>query len=287
MEIINTRWKHSLHIYTDGSLNPNTKKVGCSIYIPYFKYSKYVRINDYTSIYTAELFAVLLALEWIEEFQPLHVCIFMDCLSALQAISQFNLNNKLICDIRHALLNIRNRASIVVFEWIPGHCGIHGNEMADRLAKRAVNKDNNDVTLPLTTTEIKQILKEDTKFKWQAQWDGVGNSSLRLIKPQVSYCYKFWNLTRWQEIVINRLRLGAFTNLKSYQHKIGKAPDGMCDKCQVYDDVEHFMLACKKYDDSRNVLQRRLNYTTNLMTLKNILNDKSNLSHVIRFIQEC
>ena len=286
-DIIYTKWCQSLHIYTDGSLNPNTNKVGCGIYIPYFKYSKSVRLNNSTSIYSAELFAILLALEWIEEFQPLLACIFSDCLSALQTISKYNPSNKLVCDIRHSLLSIQNLGCSVSFEWIPGHCGIHGNEIADLSAKYATSKEKIDVTLPLTITEIKHILCKELVQKWQAQWCDTKISSFKVIKPFVSLYDDFCNMPRWQEIIINRLRLGVFSKLKSYQFKIGKVPDGLCDKCKVYDDVSHFLLDCDKYKEFRNNFRDRLQYTTNQMTLKNIFKDKSNLIHVISFIQDC
>ena len=54
--------------------------------------------------------------------------------------------NKIVCDIRHTLINIRNQANIVHFEWIPGYCGIYGNEKADFLAKQATHIDDGKVT---------------------------------------------------------------------------------------------------------------------------------------------
>ena len=65
-EIINTIWMNSLHIYTDGSRNPTLDTVGCGVYIPQLKYTKATRLNNEVSIFTAELFAILLAVEWVE-----------------------------------------------------------------------------------------------------------------------------------------------------------------------------------------------------------------------------
>ena len=121
-EIINTRWNNSLRMYTDGSVNPNLNTTGCSFFIPQFKYAKHLRLNNEICIFTAELFAILLALEWIEQVKPMYSCILSDCLSALQAISEPTPENKLICDIRHILLSIRNQANMFIFEWVPGHC---------------------------------------------------------------------------------------------------------------------------------------------------------------------
>ena len=88
-------------------------------------------------VYSGELFAILLALEWIEEYQSIQACLSDDCLNALQTNnSQFNSSSKLVCDIRYALLNIEIMGSTVEFVWIPGHRRVFGNEAADLLAKK-------------------------------------------------------------------------------------------------------------------------------------------------------
>ena len=41
-----------------------------------------------------------------------------------------------MCDIRHTIISIKNVNNHVIFEWIPGHCGIKGNDKADQIAKK-------------------------------------------------------------------------------------------------------------------------------------------------------
>ena len=42
---------------------------------------------------------------------------------------------------------------IIVLQWIPRHCGIKGNEEADRLAKECSQKEQPDVPLEYGTTK--------------------------------------------------------------------------------------------------------------------------------------
>ena len=89
----------------------------------------------------------------------MHTCIFSDCLSAIQAISKPIPQNKIVCDIRHTLINITHQGNTVIFQWIPAHCGIAGNENVDQIAKSATQKNYVDHHIPLSETEIKSILK--------------------------------------------------------------------------------------------------------------------------------
>ncbi|GFY29664.1 uncharacterized protein LOC103524116 [Trichonephila clavipes] len=57
-----------------------------------------------------------------------------DSTSALQAFSNSNENNCLrVQNCRELLGNIKGK---IVFQWVPSHCGLWGNERADFLAKK-------------------------------------------------------------------------------------------------------------------------------------------------------
>ena len=55
-----------LNIFTDGSKQSNNSKAS-AVYIPYFNVQISKRIPDLCSVYTAELIALLLALDWIRD----------------------------------------------------------------------------------------------------------------------------------------------------------------------------------------------------------------------------
>ena len=103
--------------------------------------------------------AIILALNWLENTNVyVETVILSDSLSALVAIRK----RKEICFVIEILIMItklRYQCKVVNLEWIPSHCGIHGNEIADFFAKAALGKEV-EIFNKLSLTEIKsEILK--------------------------------------------------------------------------------------------------------------------------------
>lgn len=64
-EYINSKHYSFLQIYTDGSKNIETGRTGAAFFIPEFQVRKAGIIMDGTSVYTAEMVAILMALDWV------------------------------------------------------------------------------------------------------------------------------------------------------------------------------------------------------------------------------
>ncbi len=78
-------------------------------------------------------------------------------------------------DILYEVLQLNTRLSHmrcqVKFLWVPAHVGITGNEMADRLAKRTLTKENVEVQVNVSKAEVKCIIWEKINKRWQERWD--------------------------------------------------------------------------------------------------------------------
>ena len=162
---INSTWFSALHIYTDGSVDRSKSQVGCSLVVPSFKYSRGFRLPGDSSIYSAELTAMLMALEWIDEVKPSFAVIFSDSLSGIQSLPKLDPDNKIICDIQLLYKSLYEQGMRVVFSWVPGHVGIYGNELADSVAKKAAARKIINIHIPLQTSEIKTLYKMELKVK--------------------------------------------------------------------------------------------------------------------------
>ena len=94
-------------------------------------------LPKFASIFTAELFAILAAIQNIFSMTNRSYIIYSDSASSLQALESFNPKNPLVQRIQLWLYSIAARNKQVSFCWLPGHIGIAGNETADAAAKKA------------------------------------------------------------------------------------------------------------------------------------------------------
>ncbi len=84
-QYIEQTYYSTVKIYTDGSKDPESGFTAAAVYIPQFKViSK--SISDQISVFTTEIIAIFLALQWIEEVQPIRSVICTDSLSVLNSL---------------------------------------------------------------------------------------------------------------------------------------------------------------------------------------------------------
>ncbi|GFY16356.1 uncharacterized protein LOC103524116 [Trichonephila clavipes] len=104
--------------------------------------------------------------EWLHIYTDGSLLDFaQDSTSALQALSNYNENNCLrVQNCRELLGKIKGK---IVFQWVPSHCGLWGNERADFLAKKGTGILQNfrrDLTLHSAKLEIKRIFRESFRL---------------------------------------------------------------------------------------------------------------------------
>ncbi|XP_072394937.1 uncharacterized protein [Diabrotica undecimpunctata] len=117
-------------------------KVTSAFYDPDRKFSTVVDLNIKTSIYTAELIAILEALKYISNFSrsKSNYVIFSDNKSSIQKIENISKYNNIgfnyvLSEIINLVGTIKLRGSNVMFCWIKAHCGISNNVIVDKIAK--------------------------------------------------------------------------------------------------------------------------------------------------------
>ncbi|GFU61147.1 uncharacterized protein LOC103524116 [Trichonephila clavipes] len=163
LETINTRFPPEkwLHIYTDGSLLDFAQRAGIGVFSHLFSF--YLHAGSLTTHFDGEVEAIHIALQQLAvRLPPIERAVILsDSTSALQALSNYNENNCL------RVQNCRELLGKIVFQWVPSHCGLWGNERADFLAKKGTGILQNfrrDLTLHSAKLEIKRIFRESFRL---------------------------------------------------------------------------------------------------------------------------
>ncbi|GFS49553.1 transposon Ty3-I Gag-Pol polyprotein [Trichonephila clavipes] len=206
LETINTRFppEEWLHIYTNGSLLDFAQGAGIGVFSHLFSF--YLHAGPLTT----------------------H---FDDSTSALQALSNYNENNCLhVQNCRELLGKIKGK---IVFQWVPSHCGLWGNERADFLAKKGTSILQNfrrDLTLHSAKLEIKRIFRES--FRLTA-------SRVARDKPWSTLCKKSHGIpsSRRAAAVAKFRLLTGYDSLWAHLFRFNLVTSPICVLCDTGQDM--------------------------------------------------
>lgn len=284
-QYLEVMYDDTVQIFTDASKEP-AGKTGVAVYIPKYNVTIQKRTSNHLSIFSAEMMAIILALQWVEEVKPYKSVICSDSMSSLTSIQtgKSACRQDLLDEVHQMIFRITQQKLVLHFTWVPAHTGIEGNEKADELAKEAL-KAEQEVQVPLSKSEFKTIIKHGIHKLWQDKWDkGEKGRHLYSIQQTVTV-KKISSLSRQEETWFTRLRLG-HTGLNSGLHIMGKHETGMCPYCTETETVKHVLLTCRQYSEEREIIKR---VTKNSVTLSNLLSlpgTQSTTKAVIEFLKE-
>ena len=267
--------------FVDGSVRADNK-VGVALSLPQSKTVVRARLPNNLSIYYAEAYAILMALNYAKENNFHDFCIITDSQNVLNDIKFSNVKNSPHSNLISTICNIFNDTHKLSakFIWLPGHSNIPCLQEIDSLAKLATNLT--DIT-PIDPTFQEFILGVDgwIRNKWVEKWSNEPN-----CKYQRTFCIRETCLTsnsnRKKDTIINRLRL-LQTKLKAGLAKIGLLEDGACQTCGVLEDVYHFVMMCKNTEDLRQKLYS-VKSKVNLFSFQELLPDVEIMDNIADYV---
>ena len=169
-------------------------------------YTKYPRkplachLPDNSSIYTAELRAILLALKRIYCSKRKSLLILSDSLSSLKAIFNLKYKHPVLVQILELYMYLIKDGKEIVFVWVPGHVGIRGNSAADAAAKDALVGDTLVELIPFS--DLKSRANKYMLELWQCEWDELPGNKLHEIFRLLKQCVVCPQTNRKEETVI-------------------------------------------------------------------------------------
>ncbi|GBM34675.1 hypothetical protein AVEN_191834-1 [Araneus ventricosus] len=148
-------------IFTDGSKSSLSTSFACVFNNSTLSF----QIHSSSSIFTAEITAILHALSEISSGPPDNFIIYSDSLSALESMTSLHrFSHPLTFNILELHDHLTFKGFSILLCWIPSHVGIPGNELADNLAKSATINLNS----PVPVKDVKNYIKSILHSKWQA-----------------------------------------------------------------------------------------------------------------------
>lgn len=271
-----------LEVYTDGSKGETGVGAGFGMIAnrPGNGFSGR-RLHAMASVFTAELFAIKLALISLRAYENRSCVIYSDSRSALQAIQKLGSSIPLVGDICELVDRLVHQRISVSFCWIPSHIGIVGNELADAAAKRAASQGA-VFTLEVPESDVKAWIKRKMRVRWEERWHNIqDNRKLRQIQPTLAR--KVASLNRRDSVKLTRLRIGHSRLTHSYLLTGQDRPE--CIECTwdeedpVWLTVEHILMEC-----GNHALDRGRFFDPRDIPMSELLSDDRYVRRVLEFL---
>ena len=235
-------------LYSDGSASEGTDKGGAGVVVTYGDAESPIVIDTLmkrgsilTSSYNEEHTAMHLALDWIDDncLPEEVIAIVTDSKSLCDALHGYGSDTKML---RRRLLT--SRAKVVV-QWVPGHSGVEGNELADTAAKAATLLDEDPTEIPFGCAKslIKRSINDDISSHARSE----------VVYSKLSAKKEAEIKSREDQVLLARLRSGHHWGLESYHKLVNEEHDDRCKVCEDHPphDLQHFICECEQTDTLR------------------------------------
>ena len=255
LSTIRTFGRRRAIIYTDGSAEGGVRSGGSAAIIcnddpddPRVLLRLQQTGPAFTSSFETEVWALQLAVEWLrvngEAEDRFLIC--SDSRSALSALAgSVGKPHSLVVGLRAELDQV---PSMVDLQWIPGHCGLSGNELADAEAGRSARLDPGQVPrmAPLSLESVRSAISSEIM---DTQPDPVRRREVCEVYQGKRGSTQ--GLSRKEEVMLSRMRSGQSKLLAAFRAKV-QGEDPVCPKCNGSEEtLVHFMQECPATEASR------------------------------------
>ena len=268
--------------YTDGSATDGVENGGAGAVI-YRGETELRRIRTaagrWTSSYRAEMTALDSALAYLKDDAvdpiPREVRICTDSQSALGRLKEGPAAQRdaLADSVWTRLHELTDRGTRLTLQWVPGHAGLPGNELADEVARAAADLDQDRA--PVDLQSVRSRLRRHAHREWVERVQQT--RYFREVGPRRATPGERFGLSRRDCVETSRLRTGHSTLLAGYRHRIGQQNSPTCPECEEEEEtLIHLLNDCP----ARAQLRRRV-FGRDDPTLQDALGDRARLVELL------
>ena len=238
-------------VYTDGSKNPENTGYGWCVTQEEYVHEEFsAPLDPNASIYMAEVMALISVTDHLlePEYYNKKINIWSDSLSTINALAGAISTNPLLIELMDNLVLLDQRSQLTL-NWVRGHSGQTGNEMADVLAKLGAG------SVPLgplprvynPMSYLKRLTNEYVVKKWNSIWEShedyvhsremlttvkilpalpySGKNCLKKLTEMVTgHCLLNYHVNHWREGFSIFCRL-CEEGVETPQHLVRECPD--------------------------------------------------------------
>jgi len=244
----------TLVIYTDGSASGGTSKGGSAAVVtkktsqnpnnpdkPNVIDTRKQKGANHTCSYAEEEDAMDLALDWLEENPSSAAILITDSQSLCKGLQY---DNPDLEPLQKRLQSLPNKITI---QWVPGHCGVAGNELADKAAKEATSLDG--PAKPTSFQAVSARIEQGTKDP------PTQHERTRLVYSHIIYQREREITNKIDQVLLAKVRTGHSTLFRKFiaDHILPESEiDTTCPRCgQGVDDLIHWMTECQASANKR------------------------------------
>ena len=219
--------------FPDGSVEEGYKNGGSAcVYLDGEEWKvKRCAAGSLCSSYQAELRAMDLALQVVQEERPGATIICTDSQSLVEALLADQTTQDAGLENTKKRLTQLAAHTRMVIQWIPGHAGVEGNERADTEANVARQLQQDEV--PISLEVAKRQIRREVKYNPPLQG--------RLLEVYGEAVARAPG-TRRQQVLLAQLRAGHRPGSAYYRARIGVQERATCPDCGEVEDKDHWLV---------------------------------------------
>ena len=237
-----------------------------------------------------EWWAIYCCLEYLLHFIPndSHIVIFTDSLSNVLKWDKIQRTTRALIEKNFNYLNenLLKMNCKVLIHWIPGHSNIIGNDIADQLAKQALNRNKIDI-LPIPSA-VKSIQNYNSNIRTEyiKMWNKRPDNAIYYLsakKPSndkaiIHHGLRFQQSQWLTWCFINRAPLNHILHYMKYV-------DSPACKCGFYEEnLAHYLFDCPLWLQQRYQMYANLNTSSFHISIQLLLKNDKGRQALIQFI---
>ncbi|UYV71164.1 hypothetical protein LAZ67_8001969 [Cordylochernes scorpioides] len=279
--------------YTDGSktrdgVGAGVYRFSCLDCAPEIRESHV--LSPHCSVFQAEALGLVKALENATTL-PNHLTLgfFLDNLSVVRSVLNSKTGNYLIDRALLLISRLNRNGNRCTIQWIKGHSGNVGNDIADTLAKRGAESADPSCYKLAPLSFVKSAIYGRAREAWESRFLSLapsihtrfGLTPMSLLDKRYAY------IVPSEHIVVGLLTGHTWTD--SFAHRIGVIDDPSCPYCDAdrEETLSHIVLECSSLDALRfpllSTCAEELGYTPR--SLKDFIFNRSTWRACLEFLK--